>query len=116
LAVEDDPGRNLWGDTRRMAEALAARMGGRIALHPLEFFAGTMFWARPRAFEPLRRLRLAKESFAAEADQIDGTLEHTVERLFIHVARHSGFRVEAVAVDGEPTADTPRPSKTTLRA
>ena len=116
LAVEDDPRRNLWGDTRHIAEELAMRMGGTLSLHPLEFFAGTMFWARPGAFEPLRCLRLAEESFAAEADQIDGTLEHTIERLFIHVARHAGFRVEAVAVDdAEPTADAPRPSRPTFK-
>ena len=105
LAADDDPHSKLWGGNRRIVEALAARMGGAIDPHGFEFFAGTMFWARPRAFEPLRRLRLAEDSFAAEAGRVDGELEHAIERLFIHAARLAGFRAEDVSADFESAND-----------
>jgi lipopolysaccharide biosynthesis protein len=116
LAADNDPHSKLWGSNRRVVEALAARMGAAIDRQGFEFFAGTMFWARPRALEPLRRLRLAEESFAAEAGRVDGELEHAVERLFIHAAHVAGFGVEDVSADFEPANDGFSPIETDATA
>lgn len=95
----DAPRDALGPPNRRTVEALAARMGAPIRGDDFDFFEGTMFWARPQALAPLRRLGLAADSFAPEAGRVDGALEHAVERLFNHAARAAGFRVEGVAVD-----------------
>ena len=92
--LEDAPRVVLRPPNRQRVEALAARMGAAVHDVGFDFFAGTMFWARPPALEPLRRLGLAADSFAPEAGRLDGALEHAVERLFNHAARLSGFRVE----------------------
>ena len=84
---------------RQNVEALAARMGAPIRDDDFDFFEGTMFWTRPRALAPLRRLGLAADAFAPEAGQVDGALEHAVERLFNHAARVAGFRVADAAVE-----------------
>lgn len=79
---------------------LAARAG----INPLaiDFFAGSMFWVRPDALEPLRRLDLSANDFPQEHGQVDGTLQHAIERLFVPAAKCSGFRVEDT-LDHAPT-------------
>jgi len=78
-------------------EKLAARMGAPIKRDNFDFFEGTMFWVRPTACEPLRRLGLAEEAFAPEAGRLDGALEHAIERLFNHSVRITGMRIETVS-------------------
>lgn len=79
---------------RENVDRLAARIGVPIRDDDLDYFSGTMFWVRPQALEPLRRLGLAANSFEPESNGFDGMLEHAVERLFNHAVRVSGLRVE----------------------
>jgi len=96
----DAPRDALGPPNRQNAEGLATRMGAPIRGDDFDFFEGTMFWVRPQALAPLRRLGLAAGgAFAPEAGRGDGALEHAVERLFNHAARAAGYRVEAVSVD-----------------
>jgi hypothetical protein len=87
------------GVNRETVETLANRMGAPLAGKPLDFFKGTMFWARPEALAPLRRLGLAGDSFPPETGQVDGALEHAVERLFGYAVELSGYRIKDASVD-----------------
>lgn len=81
-------------DGRRNDEqvkALANRMG--IEGFELDFFAGTMFWFRPQALGPLRQLGLKLADFPDEEGQMDGTLQHALERLFVPTVKLAGYEV-----------------------
>lgn len=51
-----------------------------------QFIAGTMFWARLRAIRPLLDANLDIFEFEDEADQVDGTMAHAIERVFVLAA------------------------------
>ena len=81
-----------WGDDFERARQLTRSMG--FHLHeedPLDFPAGSMFWARSAALRPLLDLNLKTEDFEEESNQIDKTLAHAVERIVFHVCEHAGF-------------------------
>lgn len=71
-----------WGQNRAIAEVLTWRQGWpRLPEdHDLAFAAGSMFWARSRALEPIQRLAVPAEAFSATQAK-DGTLAHAIERL-----------------------------------
>ncbi|SOD18575.1 rhamnan synthesis F family protein [Nitrosomonas ureae] len=56
-----------------------------------DFAAGSMFWARTKALQPLFDTHIKIEDFAEEAGQKDATFAHCIERLFVLVTRRSGF-------------------------
>ncbi|MEM1964297.1 MAG: rhamnan synthesis F family protein [Candidatus Caldarchaeum sp.] len=62
-----------------------------------DYPVGSMFWARTEALQPLLRAKLTIEDFPEEAGQTDGTLAHTIERLFSLCARTSKFSVGIIA-------------------
>ncbi|WIL43322.1 glycoside hydrolase family 99-like domain-containing protein [Pantoea agglomerans] len=57
------------------------------------FPAGSMFWFRKDALDPLASNLLDEEEFELEAGQLDGTLAHSVERVTGAVANSQGFKV-----------------------
>ncbi|MFA5321617.1 MAG: rhamnan synthesis F family protein, partial [Smithella sp.] len=83
----------IWDVNFLPARALAARMGITITPDsPLDFPAGSMFWARSAALRPLLDLDLSFDDFSEEMGQTDGTLAHAVERLYFYVCEKAGFR------------------------
>lgn len=60
------------------------------------FFAGTMFWFRPSAFECLRGLPIHESEFPVEMSQTDGTPAHAIERLMWPLVEAFGYFVESV--------------------
>lgn len=98
---------HYWGANRESSEYLVTRLG----LPPLDldnehFIAGSMFWLRLDALRPLFDAHLGIDEFEAEAGQVDGTLAHAVERVFLLSARHAGYRTDTAGrVCGESTPD-----------
>jgi Rhamnan synthesis protein F len=92
LPNESSPLEPSWGKTRPKVMELAAKMGVAPDQFRLDFYGGTMFWARPEALRPLRELKLAC-AFPEEQGLLDGGLEHATERLFTTSALVAGFKL-----------------------
>jgi rhamnosyltransferase len=82
---------------RLLIEMSAVRPGEE---PPLGFFAGSMFWFKPRALATLKMIATDHLIFEAENGAQDGTLAHAVERVFCNVARQQGFIVTTPALAG----------------
>lgn len=57
--------------------------------------AGSMFWFRPAAFEPLLTVPMTAEDFGPELGAIDGTAAHAMERLMPSIVTSAGFVLES---------------------
>jgi lipopolysaccharide biosynthesis protein len=95
----------FWGSNAERVRQLGRRLG----FHEIDeggvvFVAGTMFFARLEALEPLLALSLAPEDFEPEAGQTDGTLAHAIERAFSLSAAAASLGVSGVRTgrDGRP--------------
>lgn len=96
------PGSTFWGSNEVLVRELLKRIGAdALDIEGFSFFAGSMFWFRPRALRPLFELGLCLDDFEPEKGQLDGTLAHAIERLFPFVLSVTGFKQ---AESGDPTA------------
>lgn len=101
LATAVLPAHDAWQhQNQRHLRFLTARLnrgsdGAAAAGAAQPFFAGTMFWFRPAALQPLVRMDLQPGDFAPEMGQTDGTLAHALERFLAHVAERAGYRMAA---------------------
>lgn len=79
-------------------DCLLARMGcSRYkGTYGFEFSAGSMFWFRVDALRGLLDLGIGADDFAIETGQLDGTLAHALERLFLLTAAEQGFQFREV--------------------
>lgn len=82
-----------WMGNEARVRAIAAQMKAPEYATRLGFFEGSMFWFRPAALARLRALRLTPGDFEPEAQQLDGTLHHSIERCFTIAAWADGFSV-----------------------
>jgi lipopolysaccharide biosynthesis protein len=80
-------------DNMRRSRELMSSLG--FADAPMdEFVAGTMFWFRFSALEPMARLACNESHFGPELGQLDGTLAHAFERVFVPFAKASGGEID----------------------
>ncbi len=107
-----------WGSrrTRDMALQLMRKMGANPNAPSLDYFAGSMFWITPAALEPIRQLNLQHHNFPPEMGQVDGELQHAVERLFLLSAQQAKKTVLEIAPLQVtlPTSSTARSSPAAL--
>lgn len=81
-----------WGANRANVDYLTRRLG--IPAPRVEhdsFVAGSMFWLRPAALRLLLDAHLDAQDFDSEAGQLDGTMAHAIERVFVLAANAGGF-------------------------
>jgi FMN phosphatase YigB (HAD superfamily) len=84
---------NTWLANRGMGAAWCARLGiNPVPQGYFDFPAGSMFWARVDALQPLFAAGITLEDFAEEAGQTDGTFAHCLERLLALAAMKQGYR------------------------
>ena len=84
-------GSDTWGSDQALVEALAARLP--IAFEPddLCYASGSMYWARPWVLQRLADLQLNEAHFEPEADHLDGSTAHALERFIGVLAEASGL-------------------------
>jgi lipopolysaccharide biosynthesis protein len=89
-------GPETWGSDQELVEALAARFPFSFDPDELQYPAGSMFWARPWVLQRLADLELGSEHFEPEADHLDGSTAHAIERFVGVLTTASGLdQVEA---------------------
>lgn len=95
---------NTWLANQAMGAAWVARLGlGELPRGYFDFPASSMFWARGEALAPLLQAGITIEDFPEEKGQTDGTLAHTMERLFVLCARKQGFSPAILRDEDNPS-------------
>jgi lipopolysaccharide biosynthesis protein len=92
-----------WGHNRAATLALAGRLGIPPAAFRLDYFAGSMFWVRRAALDPVRKLGLTIADFPEESGARDGELQHAFERLFGALPALSGLRLAETRAERRET-------------
>ncbi len=83
---------NTWLANQCLASKWLPKLG--IQIFPKGYFnfpAGSMFWAKSKALSTLFNSNITINDFPKENGQNDGTLAHTIERLFVLICQQNGF-------------------------
>lgn len=108
VAAEDhiQPLNYFWGANQKSVEYLCARLGFETPASEEKFAAGTMFWVRTASLRPLLDAHLSPSEFESEQGQVDGTLAHALERIFMISVDAAGYSVmdaaQACGLGGSP--------------
>lgn len=87
-----------WGTNFPSCLALAAKLGMEVEQgHCAPFPAGSFFFARTDAVQPLFSVALDFKDFPQEKGQVDGTLAHAVERMLSTIVLRRGYRLRQIA-------------------
>jgi rhamnosyltransferase len=99
-------GSKYWGQNREQVQKIRKVLGIDATIrYDLGFFAGSMFWFNPKALEPLGQIGFGlrnKFKFDAEEGQRDGTLAHSIERVFADICVARGYIVSDVKNPNSP--------------
>ena len=81
-----------WAGTKNDMDRILKSIGGNITLpeHPV-FPAGTMFWAKTDAVKPLFEIGYTQDDFPDEAGQVNYTLAHVIERIWVYLVQAQGY-------------------------
>ena len=98
-----------WSTNRPLAEALVWNAGWAPIPNndALEFPAGSMFWARTEALQPLLDLNVPADVFLEKAGRRDGTVAHAIERLYGVSCETAGLLQVHVEAPGHGGAGVP---------
>lgn len=98
---------HTWLSNKDHARTLGSQLGIEVDGDAyLDFAAGSMFWVRVEALRPLLLLGLTVESFPEETGQTDGTLQHTIERMFVQALKQRGMIIGVLPSNGNLELDT----------
>lgn len=82
-----------WGGNKERCKEILNRIGYNYKLSDEPVFpVGNMFWARTSAVKDIFNLNLNSSNFEQEAGQVNATLAHCIERIWVYAARKNGFR------------------------
>jgi len=82
---------NTWLANYQLGRAWCERLGFRSPRGYFDYPAGSMFWARREALDPIFNASIELEDFPEEKGQTDGTLAHVIERLLVLSANKQNF-------------------------
>lgn len=88
-----------WLSNRQVGRDLLERLGCAELFDASAYFdypAGSMFWARRAALQPLLDLKLRYADFPEEHGQNDGCLQHAIERSLVLASRLAGFQTAVI--------------------
>ena len=82
-----------WGDNFVCANELANRLGLDIDFSKNPIFpVGNMFWAKTDAILDVFDASITMQDFPKEKGQVDGTMAHAIERIWVYAARKQGYK------------------------
>ncbi|WP_083467730.1 rhamnan synthesis F family protein [Methylobacterium tarhaniae] len=101
-----------WGGNFHNVEQLMLLCGEQISpRHILDLPSGSMFWFKTKALKKLLDLNLEYYHFDPEADQVDGTLAHAIERAFFYFVEMTDHEWIVHHPDGCTLSDQPSKCK-----
>ncbi len=108
-------GTEWWGSNHLQTKQLLDRLEIPMDANALEFPAGSIYWLKPTVLQLLEALELGPQDFHPEAQQLDGTTAHAIERLLGYVCKSSGLSIlQATEMDDlRPAARPKRPDYVT---
>lgn len=81
---------------------------------PLGFFAGSMFWFKPKAiYQCAELIETTGLSFEPENGKQDGTLAHAVERVFCNMSTYNNLEATTIKLNGTPISSVDSSSHST---
>lgn len=81
-----------WSGTKEAVDKMLRKMGDTVNLPEKPAFpAGDMFWAKVDAVRALFERGYTQEDFPDEAGQVNFTLAHVVERIWVYLAEGQGY-------------------------
>lgn len=84
-----------WGSNKERLIEICSSLKIEKKYIELLFIAGTMFWFRPQIIKPLIKV-ININDFEEEKGQIDGTLAHTLERIFCIIAKSLNLKITSI--------------------
>ena len=85
-------GKNILGANLEYMESIMKQFAPylRISIKNLDFPMGNMFWAKVKSVYQIFNIKLYRQ-IPEENEQLDGTLMHGIERIWIYLVKYNGY-------------------------